>query len=458
MENVLHSGDPASSKTKPYVTHFDDTSKDKGKNKADTQTPPTPAKTPTKMIGKRKNTAGNSTPKKASKVNSGSKQMAKTYKRKNPGTNRRGRPAKRSGKKYGRATKSRRKGGKSQKTMKKMITAPGPVGRLAAYLPTIGVSGGKSLTANDFKCWDLAANDTKNSGYVNTSNNNVNWLGYQILTQNQHDVISKTGEKVAGEQAFEDTNSKGLFDPAPLGVKTTTEVGYAANYIKETETFIYKKINLHLYISNCERTPVRVWVDLWKCKDDLAVGVGSEGNRPGFGGPIEEIGQLYRRQPYFVGAGAHTTTTTTNLFKNTEFRPLKVPGRHYWSHQNRKTLYMNPGDEVRVDHSLTDIEWDGKKIQEREDAQGVTFHFVSGFSHYITVCVMGLLGKDPTAPNVSAHVKAEVNTNLKMDIVACRANVFQRQPKQYLVLGDMAKLAPTGEPQVVEVTRTIYPV
>lgn len=456
------------SKGQPWIQHFKDLHNEKykgrtnvrGRTHADTEPPPTPAKTPAKVTGKRKNpSVTDSTPKKASKVNPGTKQMAKTYKRKNPGSNRRGRPAKRSGKKYGRATKSRRKGGKTLKGMKNLITAPGPVGRLSAYLPTTGIpAAGISLTAQDFKCYDLVANDTKSSGFVSTIKNQCNWLGYQILTQAQHVNISTTGERTGGEQAFEPTNSKGLFDPAPMGVKTTSEIGYAANYIKETETFVYKKFNLHLYLSNCERTPVRVWVDLWKCKDDLSVGEGTEGNRPGFSGPIEEIGQCYRRQPYFSGGGAHTGTATANLFKNTEFMPLKVPGRHYWSHQNRKILYMNPGDEVRLDHKLTDIVWDGKKIKERQDAQGDTFHFVKGVSHYITVCVLGLLGKDPTAPNPSAHVKAELSTNLKMDIVACRANVFQRQPNQYLFLGDMGKIAPTGEPQVVEVTRTVYPV
>lgn len=429
--------------------------------------PSTPPKTPSRanpVTGKRKNpSVTDNMPKKASKVNPGTLQMAKTGKRKNSGSNRRGGSSKRSNRKSG--SKKGKKGKSSR--MKTRLEKAGPIGRLTAYLPTKGAEN--ELTNFDFKCYDLALNDVKNSGFVNCSKNEVNWIGYQILTKIMHDEISKTGERPT-EKEFEASNSKGLFDPAPTGVKVTGTVtsgaetgatveatGTAANYIKTRETFVYDKVRLTLQLSNCNTTPTRVWVDLWKCKDDLEAFEATPGNRPTFGGPIYEIANNYRTQPYFQGDGAHTATTTYNLFKNTEFLPLKVPGRQFWSHQNRQVLYLMPGDEVEVVNKLTNVVFDGKDIRDREDTNNFAIHFVKNCSYYITVAVMGLLGKSTDTDNPSAHVKAEVSTQLKMDIVAHRSNVFMRQPKQYIVAGRMQKIPVTSEPTVIELNRTAYP-
>lgn len=426
--------------------------------------PPTPPRTPGKVTGKRKNpSVTHNMPIKASKVSSGSIQMAKTAKHKKYSTR-----IRRSSPKLNLAKKGKKRNRTKKRSIKRMLEKPGPIGRLSAFLPTTGAGG--ELTNFDFKCYDLSLNDVKNSGFVNCSKNEVNWIGYQILTQIMHNEISKTGEK-ENETSFASTNSKGLFDPAPTGVKvmgvvtsgaeagaTVAATGTAANYTKLRETFVYDKIKMTLQLSNCNTTPTRVWVDLWKCKNDIQVSASTPNNRGDFGGPIHEIGVNYRSQPYFQGDGGNTPTTTQNLFKNTEFMPLKVPGRQNWSHQKRQVLYMNPGDEVECVNTLTDVVWDGKEIRDRQDLQGQTFHFVKNCSYYMTVAVMGLLGKSSDTNSPSGHVKAEVSTQLKMDIKAHRSNVFMRQPKQYLVTGRMQKLPVMSEPKVVEITRTAYPV
>lgn len=442
----------------------------------DAQAPPSPPKTPAKVTGKRKaftvtdnvpkkaskaNSESNKTaPKKASKVNSGSKQMAKTTVSKGSRGSRRSSPTKRSGKKYGRSRKSRR--GKkmnkaSRSLMKKRMEMPGPIGRIHCYLPTIGTDPMNPLTDYDYFAYDVNLADSKASGYVNSTPMVSNWIGYSILTKKQVFRVSQAGE-LASAGSYAPTSWKGIFDPAPVGVETAlgASTGSGKNYVKTTETFIFDKCNLEIFLSNCNNTPCRVWVDIWKCKDDVQCAQSSPFT---FAGPMYDVQTAYNEQAYYQGIGAHPAKTLKQLFQIPEFRPLKVSGRNNWSHQQRYVKYMVPGDETKVTHKLSNLVYNGQKVEAREASQvpTVEYTYIQNVSHYVTICVLGLVGKSGDTGNPSNYARGEVSTQIKMDIVAHRANIFTRSPKQYIIDTPMPLPAVTEEPKVVELTRTTYP-
>uniref|UniRef100_UPI00404838CB hypothetical protein n=1 Tax=Flavobacterium sp. TaxID=239 RepID=UPI00404838CB len=369
-------------------------------------------------------------------------------------------------KKYGRSTKSR-KGKKKPKPLrellKRMMEMPGAVGTLHCYLPT------ESNTDFDFKCYDIIREGTKASGFFSAGRNEANWLGYSILTKRQVTLISKAGE-VESETTDAANSFNGIFDPAPVGVSTGTGgthvTGVARNYVKARETFVFDKVDLNILISNAQTTPVRLWIDVWKCKKDVTTkrvdvieGVAQYfDDEGGYAGPMKDIQNAYNEQQYFQGPGGHMRPSLKELFIKPEFECLKVPNRTHWSHQARYTKYADPGDEIKIIHKLGKIIYEGTKVEAREAVlqPSLDTTYVQEVSYYVSICVLGLLGKSTDEDFPSGFATSGISTQIKMDIKAHRANIFYRQPKQYIVETPMEKVTIDSNPQVIEPVIAAY--
>lgn len=363
-------------------------------------------------------------------------------------------------KKYGRSTKSR-KGKKRPKQlrelMKRMMEMPGAVGSLHCYLPTT------SNTDFDFQCYDIIREGCKASGFFSAGKNESNWLGYSILTKRQVTLISKAGES-GSETDGAVANFNGIFDPAPLGVTTGAApglaTGVAKNYVKERETFVFDKVDLNILISNAQTTPVRLWIDVWKCKKDVTTKrvdvIGGQAqyfdDEGGYAGPLKDIHNAYNEQQYFQGPGGHIRPTLRQLFEKPEFECVKVPNRTHWSHQARYTKYADPGDEIKIIHKLGKIVYEGTKVEAREAVlqPSLDTTYVQDVSYYVSICVLGLLGKSTDLDFPSGYAASGISTQIKMDIKAHRANIFYRQPKQYIIETPMQKVPIDTNPSVIE--------
>lgn len=369
-------------------------------------------------------------------------------------------------KKYGRSTKSR-KGKKRPKQlrelMKRMMEMPGAVGTLHCYLPT------EDIDQFDYKCYDVVGEGMKASGFMAAARNETNWIGYSILTKRQVTLISKAGE-VETETTDATSSFNGIFDPAPTGVTTgtggTLATGISRNYVKARETFVFDKVDLNIFLSNCESTPVRLWIDVWKCKKDVLTRRATivEGNlvyvddEGGYAGPMKDIQNAYNEQQYYQGPGAHPGLSLKQLFTQPEFECLKVPNRTHWSHQARYVKYADPGDEIKIIHKLGKIVYEGTKVEARESVQqpNEDITYVQEVSYYVSVAVLGLMGKSTDTDNPTGYARSGISTQIKMDIKAHRANIFYRQPKQYIIDTPMNKVSLTTNPTVIELDHTSY--